>query len=902
MPHATATHRIHRTALLLCCGLMLSTTPACDSGGGDGADAGGSGGQDGQGTPDAGAGQFGDVCETGPDCASGLCLPVAGNLSVCTVTCDAEMPESACPDSRSWACEGREDEPVVCRCQADSFLEVCADGLDNDCNGATDDCQECGTQLVPPNDPQHCGDCGRRCVLGGECDDGTCVCPDGTHGEGCVAQPGDAECEFDNQCDDGIDCTEDLCNARGHCLHNVVPARCAPGEVCNLLNGGCQPGRACAHSNDCLDQDACTSGETCDPATKVCMWVPLDGDRDGQPPRVCGGGDCNDDQAWTFLGAVEICDGVDNNCDGTVDAPLPADACALDRVCLGGSCQCKPGLTECGGVCVDLNSSDFDCGRCGNACVPGASCSAGQCECADGETECARGCFDLQVTADNCGACGHSCTTREDCLAGSCIDRDDCAGIDCGANGSCRENSNVFRPFFTCDCDPGYAFDGVDTCVLDNACEAGLEADRAWCGGSCRALLTDVNHCGGCDNACGDNGECAGGGCACTEASGMDYCDGAGCVDFTSDEQHCGGCDSACDGMCRAGSCRMASTVVSGYDHSCALMDDGTVYCWGTRTDGSVGDPVLTGGRILPRLVTELESAGAVLQLAAGRGHNCAVVTGDNLYCWGDNATYQAGGPADAAAPKVVRGSVRMAALGAGHTCVVLTSGAIECLGDDSSGQHGDGVQAASPLSVWSGPQNLSDPEAMVAGDDHTCALKDGKVYCWGNNLSGQLGLGHNDIAYSPIEVPGLTGVVEIAAGDDHTCARRDNGTVACWGEGLSRQLGRNATGDSNVPLEVTLPGAAAALHAGGSNSCIQLADQTLYCWGEGSSYQLGNRATADHYAPVLIPGGSYDGVGIGGRHVCALAGGRVSCWGYSYAAGYSGSDYRREPTPLTFP
>ncbi|MCZ7681141.1 MAG: putative metal-binding motif-containing protein [Sandaracinaceae bacterium] len=138
-------------------------------------------------------------------------------------------------------------------------------------------------------------------------------------------------CTSDADCDDGIDCTADTCTAStGACRHQVVPALCPTGSSCHPMRG-CEMGRPCGTDADCADDDACTVNERCDPAARTCVVDPLDGDGDGDPPRVCGGGDCDDSRASVYGGAPELCDGIDNDCDGTLDEGVVTGTCALCR-------------------------------------------------------------------------------------------------------------------------------------------------------------------------------------------------------------------------------------------------------------------------------------------------------------------------------------------------------------------------------------------------------------------------------------------------------------------------------------------------------------------------------------------------------------------------------------------
>lgn len=599
----------------LCLALLCGVATGCDGcGGGAGdvrdaaADAGPAG--------DGGAGVgFGDLCDDDGQCSSGVCAPVAGNLSVCTLPCAPGTAASACPGGVNWRCAVRGEGPGECRCEADAEGEVCADGRDNDCDGHTDNCRECGALLVGPDDPFHCGGCDQRCRLGASCVDGQCRCPDGGEGEACRATAADPACAVGVDCDDGIDCTEDTCDGTGRCRNTVVPARCAAGEVCDIPGGGCSPGRACAADSGCLDADPCTVAERCDPATRVCHWLPLDGDGDGQAPRVCGGTDCHDDQPQTFVGAVERCDGLDNDCDGEVDAPLRDDACPADRACSGGACRCTGERLDCLGRCVDGQTDADNCGGCGRVCAPGAHCAGGECACAGAASVCPVGCVDLVRDVSNCGGCGRTCDAgSERCEGGACVDIDECSeGLaSCPDHSDCVDRAGGYG----CACHAGYRALGggcadIDECVTganDCAagaclntdggylcrCPAGFEGDGRSCSDVADCLVQDCASHGSCVELPGSyRCECDfghafdGTTCVVSDAcqagllEGQAWCSNY-CATLADDTAHCGECGHAClpTQLCQGGVC---------------ACPGGTDYCQGigcvdlASTDGHCG-------------------------------------------------------------------------------------------------------------------------------------------------------------------------------------------------------------------------------------------------------------------------------------------------------------------------
>lgn len=150
-------------------------------------------------------------------------------------------------------------------------------------------------------------------------------------------------CEADEDCDDGIDCTRDFCNATGTCQNQVDPARCDDGIFCNGVEM-CDPTRGCVAGlrQACNDGDVCTLAR-CDEEAKMCRFTPRDQDQDGEVDFLCDGTDCDDRDPDVGGLMPEICgDGKDNNCNGLIDEQpcvAPAhDTCddALDVSAGGG--------------------------------------------------------------------------------------------------------------------------------------------------------------------------------------------------------------------------------------------------------------------------------------------------------------------------------------------------------------------------------------------------------------------------------------------------------------------------------------------------------------------------------------------------------------------------------------
>jgi alpha-tubulin suppressor-like RCC1 family protein len=272
--------------------------------------------------------------------------------------------------------------------------------------------------------------------------------------------------------------------------------------------------------------------------------------------------------------------------------------------------------------------------------------------------------------------------------------------------------------------------------------------------------------------------------------------------------------------------------VVAGGEHSCALLSDTSVVCWGRNDKGQLGNNGATGDVAVPQQVVGVGGSGTlsgVTWLAAGAKHTCAVNVSGGIWCWGLNDKGQLGDAttADRSAPVAVAGvgamgtltSIRQLGLGAAHSCAVSAASAAYCWGSNDSGQLGDATASdrTSPVPV-SGPGGsgtLADLRWIDGGSEHTCATTlAGTVYCWGRNDQGQVGDGTTaGPRLSPTQVVSTSGsgtlssISAAAAGSEHSCAyRRDDDTSYCWGRNDQGQLGDGTTVDSPVPVATNGP------------------------------------------------------------------------------------------------
>ena len=214
-------------------------------------------------------------------------------------------------------------------------------------------------------------------------------------------------------------------------------------------------------------------------------------------------------------------------------------------------------------------------------------------------------------------------------------------------------------------------------------------------------------------------------------------------------------------------------TVRSGAAHTCALDVDGSVRCWGDNSLGQIGDGS-RGARFVPTAV-HLPS-GAASAIATGAQHSCALLRDQRVLCWGSNMDGQLGvtGVAASDQPREVSG-VRATAITAGqaHTCVLLTRGAVNCWGHDDAGQLGSGTTVAGvPGKVMALP-GRERVGSLAAGGSNSCALtRGGSVWCWGAVINSHHG--------APVHL-GHGPYVALAVGANVSCAVSSGRTAECW-------------------------------------------------------------------------------------------------------------------------
>lgn len=300
------------------------------------------------------------------------------------------------------------------------------------------------------------------------------------------------------------------------------------------------------------------------------------------------------------------------------------------------------------------------------------------------------------------------------------------------------------------------------------------------------------------------------------------------------------------------------SAVSGGEGHLCSLHDDGTVSCWGDNTYGQLGDSEFD--EVWSATPIAVQALSGVVAIEASGGFTCALLDGGTVSCWGVNSAGQLGrdvndvafDPTPTAVPNVAD-AVDLV-VGMYHACVRHENGDATCWGGNYFRQFGPNTEDPSPPVVVPA---LAGAESLATSWGYVCRVNDdGTVGCtgtasFGGAAEGDAGAENGAVDNSVVTPIGLTNVASVSP----SCALRNDGTIACWDAWF---LPPPSFQDAGVNPFVEFPelGAASYLAASsdGSNACAVLdADSSLVCWGDNSFGELGTGEMAWRKEPALV-------------------------------------------------
>jgi|GEM_PF-2046048 len=259
----------------------------------------------------------------------------------------------------------------------------------------------------------------------------------------------------------------------------------------------------------------------------------------------------------------------------------------------------------------------------------------------------------------------------------------------------------------------------------------------------------------------------------------------------------------------------------------CAVLVDGTVACWGAEQSANP-----YGAR--PGNLFAVEGLTKVVDLAVSTSHTCALVDAGDLYCFGSNYFGELGDGTTENSRRALKvagiSGAKHVATGAEVSCAVVADGSVSCWGMNDHGQLGQGdvdkLVHSAPLAV----AGLGGPAKSVAASSESgavCALlESGASKCWGEKL---------------VVETGAPSGAALAVGWNHACALDGAGSVSCWGANTKGQLGGGSNTTAAAPVSVSGLSAAQHLVTGGNSSCVILGEGSFACWGDDSRGQLGS-------------------------------------------------------------
>jgi alpha-tubulin suppressor-like RCC1 family protein len=370
------------------------------------------------------------------------------------------------------------------------------------------------------------------------------------------------------------------------------------------------------------------------------------------------------------------------------------------------------------------------------------------------------------------------------------------------------------------------------------------------------------------------------------------------------------GCVVGCSGPTAPNDLRLPVTpqqLAAGIVHTCLLRGDGDLVCWGRA--GLTPSPTTNSPPTVVRAPDGLRFAAV-----SASASTCALTDDGQLWCFGQNLYGEVGdGTREArTAPVAALTDQRFSVLAVGGYvgCALERDGRAFCWGNGSVGAMGNGVWTGGDPAVQSRPAAVLGGRtftALAGGSWHCALTTDGAAYCWGG-VEGSFDTGRIVLEGSctdryyiaffergctvPTRLGGPTRFVSLGgSGGPTMCGLTSSGAAYCWGEGWLGTLGNGRAGEGVGAVEPESVATAlrfSRITAGASHVCALTLDGAAYCWGNNYRGYLGNGAdgrtggVGGATTPVPVSGGHrFTTIAAGAYHTCAIAtSGDVWCWG----------------------
>lgn len=364
-------------------------------------------------------------------------------------------------------------------------------------------------------------------------------------------------------------------------------------------------------------------------------------------------------------------------------------------------------------------------------------------------------------------------------------------------------------------------------------------------------------------------------------------------------------------------------TIKAGEFNTCGLRSNGTIWCWGRATTGSLGDGQTATAMLRPVQVKDDVGTGTwsdwvAVDVSGGDTnsgslpHACGVRANGTMWCWGAAEYGKLGNGTTApnvSLPVQVQDNVGPGfwtdwlgvSVSGRQSCGLRADGSMWCWGYNVNGAVGDGTNTdrSRPAQVIRNKPGVGRP-VLSAGYDHSCGIRGGAIWCWGESNNGTLGDGQSttDQLRPVATLGGFTDWATVIASRTHTCGVRTNGTGWCWGAAANGKLGDGQTiTDQLQPVQVKDDVGTgnwtdwSQIVPGDNHTCGVRTNGTMWCWGDAASGKLGNSQSATSTSlPVQVHNDAGTGtwndwvqVSTRGDTTCGIrSGGSMWCWGES--------------------
>ncbi|CAK6958600.1 probable E3 ubiquitin-protein ligase HERC3 [Scomber scombrus] len=317
--------------------------------------------------------------------------------------------------------------------------------------------------------------------------------------------------------------------------------------------------------------------------------------------------------------------------------------------------------------------------------------------------------------------------------------------------------------------------------------------------------------------------------------------------------------------------------------------------CWGNAKEGQLGIGVERNPMFEPRSCQVFSGRG-LIEVACGGQHSMFLLHDGSVYTCGSNSCGQLGHDKPGTSPELVGAldtqKITMVSCGRAHSMAVNEQGQVFAWGAGEGGQLGLGTAEAA-VRIPRLVKRLCDHRIsqVMCGNQHCIALsRDGQLFTWGQNTSGQLGLGKGEPSkLFPHPLKSLAGIplAQITAGGDHSFALSLSGAVFGWGKNRAGQLGLNDKQDRAVPCHIKFLRSQKVVYisCGEEHTAALTKDGGLFTFGDGSWGQLGHASTNNELLPrrvLELMGTEVSQITCGRQHTLAF----VPSSGMVYAFG----------------